>query len=148
MFLVPVILWNHVFLKGCSSLQGANTYSQLGQGVKSEQCVLPGELEKEDSLDLSCITSIVGGGGHTLIVNKYGQVFACGSNTMGQLGLEMNTENLVFERIKLLDTYHIIQVACGWNSSLAVTKNGELLVWGSNAYCQLGLPKKKVIILL
>ncbi|KDR15370.1 secretion-regulating guanine nucleotide exchange factor isoform X1 [Zootermopsis nevadensis] len=131
----------------CSNMKllswGANTYSQLGQGFKSEQCVLPGELEKEDSLDLSCITSIVGGGGHTLIVNKYGQVFACGSNTMGQLGLEMNTENLVFERIKLLDTYHIIQVACGWNSSLAVTKNGELLVWGSNAYCQLGLPKKK-----
>lgn len=143
---MPVILWNHAFPVGCSFLQGANTYSQLGQGFKSEQCILPGVIEREDSLDLSCITCIAGGGGHTLIVNKHGQVFACGSNTKGQLGLEMNTENLVFEKIRSLDTCHVIQVACGWDSSLAVTEDGELLVWGSNAYCQLGLPKQKVII--
>lgn len=121
---------------------GANTHGQLGQGFKSEQCLLPGEIRREDSLDLSCITCITGGGGHTLIVNKYGQVFACGSNTKGQLGLGMDTEHPVFEKIKSLDTYHVTQVACGWDSSLAVTKDGELFVWGSNAYCQLGLPKK------
>lgn len=129
----------------CSFLQGANTYGQLGQGLKSEQCILPGEIKTKDSLDLSCITSIEGGGGHTLIVNTHGQVFACGSNNKGQLGLGMNTESLVFEEIKSLDSYHVIKVACGWESSLAVTQDGELLVWGSNAYCQLGLPKKKVI---
>jgi len=98
-------------------------------------------------VDTSCITHITGGGGHTLIVNKHGQVFACGLNTKGQLGLEMDTEHLVFEKIKSLDKYHILQVACGWDSSLAVTKDGELLVWGSNAYCQLGLPKRKVVII-
>jgi len=81
-----------------------------------------------------------------LIVNKHGQVFACGLNTKGQLGLEMDTEHLVFAKIKALDQYHIMQVACGWDSSLAVTKDGELLVWGSNAYCQLGLPKRKVLM--
>jgi secretion-regulating guanine nucleotide exchange factor len=75
-------------------------------------------------------------------------VFGCGSNTKGQLGLEMDTEQPVFEKIKALDTYYVTEVACGWDSSLAVTKDGELFVWGSNAYCQLGLPKKKVIIRL
>jgi len=83
-----------------------------------------------------------------LIVNKHGKVFACGSNTKGQLGLGMDTEHLVFEEVKSLGTYHVTKVSCGWDFSLAVTKDGELLVWGSNAYCQLGLPKKKVIIFL
>lgn len=57
----------------------------------------------------------------------------------------MDTEHPVFEKIKSLDTYHVTEVACGWDSSLAVTKDGELFVWGSNAYGQLGLPKKVII---
>ncbi|XP_069698384.1 secretion-regulating guanine nucleotide exchange factor-like [Periplaneta americana] len=124
---------------------GANTYSQLGNGVKSEQCVLPVEIKTEKQLlDPNNIKLITGGGGHTLILTKHGKVFACGSNSKGQLGLDMDTQHLSFEEIKCLQPYHITDIACGWESSLAITKNGELLVWGSNTYCQLGQSKKMI----
>ncbi|KAJ9577236.1 hypothetical protein L9F63_006210 [Diploptera punctata] len=122
---------------------GANTYGQLGQGIKTEQCSLPGDV-KSEYLDLNYLQSIVGGGGHTLVLDKSGHVFACGSNAKGQLGLDMNEEHLVFKKINSLSSHHVTQISCGWDSSLAVTKDGELFVWGSNTYGQLGIPKSKV----
>ena len=111
--------------------------------MKSEQCILPSVIES-DPLNLHSIRSIVGGGGHSLILSENGRVYACGSNTKGQLGFNINGEQSVLKEIQSLALYHIIQISCGWDSSFAVTKDGELLVWGSNMYGQLGMPKSKV----
>ncbi|GCB72634.1 hypothetical protein scyTo_0006394 [Scyliorhinus torazame] len=44
--------------------------------------------------------------------------------------------------LKCLRTRKIIQVACGNNHSLALSKDGELFAWGQNTYGQLGIDTK------
>ena len=35
----------------------------------------------------------------------------------------------------------ITQVSCGWNHTMALTRDGSVYVWGSNAFGQLGVPE-------
>jgi len=45
----------------------------------------------------------------------------------------------MFQKVHALQHEQIIDICCGWDSSAALTRNGELYVWGSNRYGQLGL---------
>ncbi|XP_072751669.1 secretion regulating guanine nucleotide exchange factor [Anoplolepis gracilipes] len=121
---------------------GANSHGQLGQGILSEQCILPQNVDLSGcSLRPEGIRKIVGGAGHTLILDTDGQVHSCGLNDKGQTGIG-NTEQrnvLTFHKIYALEHKMVIDVCCGWDSSAALTKDGELYVWGSNRYGQLGL---------
>nr|CAD7448634.1 unnamed protein product [Timema bartmani] len=121
---------------------GANSYGQLAQGFKSEQCPIPTEVCTDT--DPASIVSIVGGGGHTMILDKHGRLFGCGGNSKGQLGVEGKTEVLSFERVTSLGDYTIESVACSWDSTFAITRCGRFFVWGSNTYGQLGIPKHEV----
>lgn len=94
-------------------------------------------------MDPASIASIVGGGGHSLILDHSGNVYASGWNNRGQLGLG-DGDVTTFHSVQSLHGYRVSQIACGWDSSLALTSNGSLLVWGSNGYSQLGLSKQKV----
>ncbi|KAG5326694.1 SRGEF factor, partial [Acromyrmex heyeri] len=121
---------------------GANSHGQLGQGLLSEQFVLPQEVDlSKCSLKPELIRKIVGGAGHTLILDTNGHVYSCGLNNKGQAGnINIEQENiLIFQRICALEHEVVIDVCCGWDSSMALTRNGELYVWGSNRYGQLGL---------
>ncbi|XP_056322199.1 E3 ISG15--protein ligase HERC5.2 [Danio aesculapii] len=44
---------------------------------------------------------------------------------------------------KGLDNRQVIQIACGDQHSMALTKDGQLFVWGENAHGQLGLKKEQ-----
>ncbi|XP_018317685.1 secretion regulating guanine nucleotide exchange factor [Mycetomoellerius zeteki] len=121
---------------------GANSHGQLGQGLLSEQFILPQEVDlSRCSLRPELIRKIVGGAGHTLILDTNGRVYSCGLNNKGQAGnTNIEQENiLMFQRICALEHEIVIDVCCGWDSSAALTRNGELYVWGSNRYGQLGL---------
>lgn len=123
-------------------MQGANSHGQLGQGLLSEQFILPQEVDlSKCSLRPEAIRKIVGGAGHTLILDADGRVYSCGLNNKGQTG-NTNIEKgnvLTFQRLCALEHEVVIDVCCGWDSSAALTRNGELYVWGSNRYGQLGL---------
>lgn len=124
---------------------GANSYGQLGTGVRSELISEPVYLNSsqlKNLPDLSNIKSISGGGGHTLILCHDGSVYGCGWNNVGQL---MADEPVILDFMKLpfLEKYNIIQVASKWDASYAVTADGLCLGWGSNAYSQLGQPAEK-----
>uniref|UniRef100_A0A672K970 Regulator of chromosome condensation 1 n=1 Tax=Sinocyclocheilus grahami TaxID=75366 RepID=A0A672K970_SINGR len=43
--------------------------------------------------------------------------------------------------LKGLDNRQVIQIACGDHHSMALTKDGQVLVWGENSHGQLGLRK-------
>ncbi|XP_019885490.2 secretion-regulating guanine nucleotide exchange factor-like isoform X3 [Camponotus floridanus] len=121
---------------------GANSHGQLGQGILSEQSILPQNVNlSRCSLRPEDIRKIVGGAGHTLILDTDGRIYSCGLNDKGQTGND-NTEQrnvLTFEKIHALEHKIVIDVCCGWDSSAALTRDGELYVWGSNRYGQLGL---------
>ncbi|XP_011350716.2 secretion-regulating guanine nucleotide exchange factor isoform X2 [Ooceraea biroi] len=120
---------------------GANSHGQLGQGILSEQCILPQEADiTACPLKPEAIKKIVGGAGHTLILDTNGRIYCCGWNNKGQTGNGKQEENvLTFQRVDALKHERIIDVCCGWDSSAALTRDGELYVWGSNRYGQLGL---------
>ncbi|XP_076279283.1 secretion regulating guanine nucleotide exchange factor isoform X2 [Lasioglossum baleicum] len=119
---------------------GANSHGQLGQGVQTEECVLPREVDLSGcSLESRKIIKITGGAGHTLILDNGGRVYSSGWNNKGQAGFPVTEESFSFRQIEgKLKEKCVVDVACGWDCSAALTIDGTLFLWGSNCFGQLG----------
>ncbi|XP_046540985.1 secretion-regulating guanine nucleotide exchange factor isoform X2 [Equus quagga] len=128
---VSLLGWN------VSVLRGANSYGQLGLGHK-EDVLLPQQLN--DFCKPGCVRRITGGGGHSAVVTDGGSLFVCGLNKDGQLGLGHTEDVLYFTPCRSLLGCPIQQVACGWDFTIILTGNGQLLSCGSNSFGQLGVP--------
>lgn len=76
-----------------------------------------------------------------MAINEWGQLFAWGSNSLGQCGLENDSSAIypIPKLVKSLATKQIVQIACGQFHSLALTNSGELYSFGANLLGQLGL---------
>uniref|UniRef100_A0A8C9KF11 Secretion regulating guanine nucleotide exchange factor n=1 Tax=Panthera tigris altaica TaxID=74533 RepID=A0A8C9KF11_PANTA len=116
---------------------GANSYGQLGLGHK-EDVLLPQQLN--DFCKPECVRRITGGGGHSAIVTDEGGLFVCGLNKDGQLGLGHTEDVLYFTACRSLLGCPVQQVACGWDFTIILTENGQVLSCGSNSFGQLGVP--------
>ncbi|XP_073664758.1 secretion-regulating guanine nucleotide exchange factor isoform X6 [Tursiops truncatus] len=116
---------------------GANSYGQLGLGHK-EDVLLPQQLS--DFCNPGCVKRITGGGGHSAVVTDEGSLFVCGLNKDGQLGLGHTEDVLYFTPCKSLLGCPVQQVACGWDFTIILTENGQVLSCGSNSFGQLGIP--------
>ena len=94
------------------------------------------------------IKEICCGHSHTLVINTYGQVFAWGQNLSGQLGLGETAPNTVKRPVLNQYLSNITKLSAGNEHSLALTKNGELYIWGGGGLTGLGdqtqhnIPKK------
>ncbi|XP_021119544.1 secretion-regulating guanine nucleotide exchange factor isoform X4 [Heterocephalus glaber] len=124
---------------------GANSYGQLGLGHK-EDVLLPQQLT--DFCKPECVRKITGGGGHSTVVTDGGSLFVCGLNKDGQLGLGHTEDVLCFTICKSLGGCRIQQVACGWDFTIMLTENGQVLSCGSNSFGQLGVlhgPRRCVV---
>lgn len=119
---------------------GANSHGQLGQGFQSEECTTPKEVDlSECSLHPKNIKKIVGGAGHTLVLDNAGSIYSCGWNNKGQAGFSNDEGTLLFRKVGGdLENKVVLDIACGWDSSAALTSEGILYAWGSNNYGQLG----------
>ncbi|XP_011308145.1 secretion-regulating guanine nucleotide exchange factor [Fopius arisanus] len=120
---------------------GANSHGQLSLGYESEQSILPEKVDlSKTNLDPSRISKIVGGAGHTLILDDAGTLYSCGWNKKGQAGIDLSEFSVILDlqTIDALKNIRIKDVACGWDSSIALTDNGEVYTWGSNCFGQLG----------
>uniref|UniRef100_A0A3Q0S2K7 Secretion regulating guanine nucleotide exchange factor n=1 Tax=Amphilophus citrinellus TaxID=61819 RepID=A0A3Q0S2K7_AMPCI len=124
----------------CASLrcfcQGANSYGQLGQGHVEDQA--SPRLSNIAALQNRAVRAISGGGGHSVVITESGEVFVCGQNNRGQLGLGRNTEISTLQHCPVLNR-RVTSVACGWDFTLLLTDCGQLLACGSNAFGQLGV---------
>uniref|UniRef100_A0A8C8SM28 Secretion regulating guanine nucleotide exchange factor n=1 Tax=Pelusios castaneus TaxID=367368 RepID=A0A8C8SM28_9SAUR len=121
------------------SSKGANSYGQLGLGHR-EDALLPQSL-KVFSCKHQSIKSIAGGGGHSVVITDAGELFVCGQNKEGQLGLNHTEDVQCFTSCTSLSSVCVIQVACGWDFTIILTGNGEVLSCGSNSFGQLGVPQ-------
>eukprot|EP00090_Calanus_glacialis_P002688 TRINITY_DN12012_c0_g1_i2.p1 TRINITY_DN12012_c0_g1~~TRINITY_DN12012_c0_g1_i2.p1 ORF type:complete len:126 (+),score=17.52 TRINITY_DN12012_c0_g1_i2:343-720(+) len=116
---------------------GANSHGQLGLGTVSEQEGVPVEVGEPPVLHG---VKIVGGGGHTLLRDGEGRLFATGWNKAGQLGLGHTEVITLFTKVDVVDK--ITDMAAGWDFSLLVTQAGNVFSSGSNSFGQLGLVQK------
>uniref|UniRef100_A0A673MI37 Secretion-regulating guanine nucleotide exchange factor-like n=1 Tax=Sinocyclocheilus rhinocerous TaxID=307959 RepID=A0A673MI37_9TELE len=115
---------------------GANSYGQLGQGHSEDQA----EPRRADGgLQAEQTRCMAGGGGHSAVITESGELLMCGQNHKGQLGLSHTSEVITFQPCPLTGCSRVQQVSCGWDFSVILTGDGQVLVCGSNAFGQLGV---------
>ncbi|XP_074534459.1 secretion-regulating guanine nucleotide exchange factor [Halichoeres trimaculatus] len=120
----------------CLHAWGANSYGQLGQGNVEDQ--LTPRLSDTSPLQNKTVLVVIGGGGHSVVTTEDGEVFVCGQNHKGQLGLGHNADISTFQLCHSL-SQKVTKVACGWDFTLLLTDCGRVLSCGSNAFGQLGV---------
>ena len=138
---------------------GVGTGGRLGTGESERHCPAPtrvlGALEK-------CrVVAVAAAENHSLCVTSEGAVYAFGSNRFGQLGYTTTTTNTTNStssdksssasrcclprRVDDLWKKNIlcVNVAAGEKHSVALTRRGEVYVWGCNASGQLGVSHRR-----
>ena len=111
---------------------GDNEYRQLGNGTDIDSPV------PVSVATLTGIVSVAAGQHHALALHEDGRVFAWGDNSSGQL---LGRESLNFSPVPL-EVPEIVAakaIAAGSNHSLAVLRDGNVMVWGNNLHGQLGI---------
>jgi len=101
---------------------GANTFGQLGDGTLTDNptpSLVPG---------ITTATSVAAGSAHALVLLADGTVRAFGRNTEGQLGDGSSASSSTPLPLALAN---VVGVAAGDQHSLAVTRSGSVLAWGS-----------------
>ncbi|KAL6771439.1 UVR8 [Auxenochlorella protothecoides x Auxenochlorella symbiontica] len=132
--------WRHtaaVDAEGRLYTWGWNKYGQLGLGNHENQS----RPSLVSSLSTSAVHSVSGGWRHTLVIaGPQHEVFAWGWNRFGQLGLDGIQDCSRPCRIRgELEGCSVRSVQAGWRHSIAVTREGEVYVWGRGASGVLGL---------
>ncbi|ANB11652.1 Ats1p [Sugiyamaella lignohabitans] len=121
---------------------GSNGNHQLGLGHDEDVSIA--ESLNPDFINSTghAISQIVSGGNHTLFITADGDVFGCGSNDHGQLGSNINDK--VIKEPKKLDLAgeKIRTAAAGWEYSIFVTDNDQLISCGNGPKGELGIGPK------
>ena len=126
---------------------GGNFYGQLGLGNTTQQLVVQ-KLEKcikkklmgFGKSSMPQIRTVSTLGYHTLFLDVNGNVWACGRNKHGQLGLDDNRHRSSPEKASLPT---ILQISAGHKHSIFLEEDGSVWVCGRNNCGQLGLGQIK-----
>jgi hypothetical protein len=81
---------------------------------------------------------------HSLALTTDGELYVWGRNNKAQLGLGKTYRLSTFHPTPILVTFpkKVVQIACGYNHSLALLEDNSLYSWGSNRCGQLGIGYK------
>ena len=114
----------------------------LGGSASSEKTRPLPNLKKKKIVQITC------GEFHSMALSASGDLYAWGMGFEGQLGL--NSQYKVASSPRYLNFFYrkpVKFVACGYNYSLAITRDDSLLYgWGENKLGQLGLGNNRQII--
>ena len=129
------ILYNHFFLtnKGKVYACGVNSSGQLGLNDTTNRNIPTLVSANIGSLTITAIASR----SHTLFLTNNGKVYACGSNSNGQLGLGDKINRLKPTLISSLPP--ISAIACGATYSIFITYDKKVYSCGINSNGQLGI---------
>lgn len=116
---------------------GDNTHGQLGMNNKDPINYI---ISPKQILQLHDIIQIHAGKNNSYFLTKMGEVYACGLNKFGELGL--NTYGDILIPTKILGLQNIISICCGEYHTLALKDDGTVYSFGNNNHGQLGLGNK------
>lgn len=95
------------------------------------------DVVKPQSIDIFrgiSIAKVACGGHHTLFLTADNQLFACGGNSHGQLGLG-HTQNIhAPQRIEAFVNKRILDFDCARHHSIVLTADKEVYTFGNNEY--------------
>ncbi|CAH0475830.1 unnamed protein product [Peronospora belbahrii] len=114
---------------------GFNVNGQLGIGTTTNvaEATRVGEIVGKRVVDVSCSYF------HTAIVMDNGDLYGCGGNDYGQLGLGSRKGHLVPQPVEYFFRDPVLAVACGQHYTIASLKDGGVVAFGRNDHGQLGL---------
>jgi len=112
---------------------GYNVFGQLGKG-NSANTNLPTVIEP---VRFTNVAQTAAGGYHSLFLQN-GEVWSCGYNGLGQLGLG-NSSNTSFPT-RIAGLSNVTRIAAGSYHGLALLDDRTVWSWGDNSYGQLGYP--------
>ncbi|KAL4133171.1 hypothetical protein PRIC2_003491 [Phytophthora ramorum] len=147
--------WKHSLLatvEGEVFAWGSGRHGQLGLGGDILKTDCPKRIE---GLDGVAIVKVFCGWEHSVFRSLNGEVFTCGNNRHGQLGVKTSASETPRERRKQVNSLparvlnsrdsnasiRSAQIGCGWHFVLCLTEGGELVAWGKGSHGQLGLGK-------
>ena len=84
------------------------------------------------------LVAAAAGDGHSLALDRQGQVWGWGLNNMGQLG--DGTRNNRYRPRLIAGLNDVIAIAAGAGHSLALDRQGRVWSWGENTFGELGRP--------
>jgi alpha-tubulin suppressor-like RCC1 family protein len=126
---------------------GLNKHSQLGLIFPDDEIAanrkhtsLP---RRVFALGESKVKEVSCGGFHTIALTEDGSVYTWGYGRDGRLGHGDEEDEALPKRVMKLSGYPIISVHAGIDTSVAISSDGRLWMWGSNCWHQLGLGDKK-----
>lgn len=116
---------------------GLNSHGQLGLGKAVSLQYTPLLVR---ALMGVAVTQISAGAAHTLVLTLSGQVYCCGANKDGQLGLNRVDEKGRFNicMVPALRPLGVSFISCGEAHSAVLTKEGKVFTFGEGAHGQLG----------
>lgn len=112
---------------------GNNSYGELGDGTLTSRGVAV------PVSGLSAVVALAAGEQHSLAADSQGQVWAWGSNEAGRLGQGESDTAQSKLPLKVTGLQGVVAVQAGKAHSLALTRDGQVLAWGSNYSGQLGV---------
>ncbi|CAB1451658.1 unnamed protein product [Pleuronectes platessa] len=118
---------------------GYNNSGQVGSGSTANQ---PTPRRVSSCLQNKVVVNVACGQLCSMAVLDNGEIYGWGYNCNGQLGLGNNGNQQTPCRIAALQGVNIVQVACGYAHTLALTDEGLVYAWGANSYGQLGTGNK------
>lgn len=113
---------------------GLNSSGQLGLN-DTETRDMPNAVT---ALNDKVIVSAACGKKHTLFLTDGGEVYACGDNSCGQLGLKKAGGTVLVPTKVVYSGPPIVKVGCGLDFSMILDIKGTLYAFGSPEYGQLG----------
>jgi hypothetical protein len=127
-----VFLWGHHADSsfGVASAAGKRLRFDAGKTPPDRSALLPSALSRSEGLDVATISL---GTLHGALLSRDGQVFTWGRSDHGRLGHGSQHHVAAPARVDALSDTHVVQVACSNLQTMAVTEDGQLLVWGCGA---------------
>ncbi|KAK1948183.1 putative E3 ubiquitin-protein ligase HERC1 [Phytophthora citrophthora] len=116
---------------------GMNDCGQLGLDHTQHQS-MPQLVRSLEGTEVSMVAC---GLYHTIICTASGELYSCGKNDYGQLGLAHNRQ-IKIPTVVSVPNEMVCFVACGYYHSMIVTTGGRSFSFGRNDYGQLGIGSK------
>ena len=128
--------WQSIILNSRNEIFtcGDNSCGQMGFGDNIDRNTH--EMLKHN---FGKIIQICCGGNYNIILNDKHDLFVCGNNSFGQLGLKDYIDRNIYT--KITDNYNfgnIVQICSGFSHNIILNSRNELFLCGNNEFGQLG----------